>query len=82
MKKIIFLNLIVASFVFTSGVALADCSGAYYGSSTCSDSGFNLSKRVSRNDSTESKEKLTGIKKVKLLNILSKSITKLMKQKL
>ena len=63
MKKIIFINLIVASFVFTSGVALADCSGAYYGSSSCSDSGFNLTKRVSRNDSTEAKEKLTGIKK-------------------
>lgn len=63
MKHIIFLNLLLASFVFTSEVAYADCTGAYYGSSTCSDSGFNLTKRISKNDSSESKEKLTGIKK-------------------
>jgi hypothetical protein len=60
MKKIFLINLIVLSTVFAFN-ANASCSGSY-GSSTCSDSGFDLTKKVSFKDE-EAKQKLTGIKK-------------------
>lgn len=60
MKKIFLINLIVLSTVFAM-TANASCSGSY-GSSTCSDSGFDLTKKVSFKDE-EVKQKLTGIKK-------------------
>jgi len=58
MKKIFLINLIVLSTVFAFN---ANASGSY-GSSTCSDSGFDLTKKVSFKDE-EAKQKLTGIKK-------------------
>lgn len=56
-----FLNLIVVSSVLALN-ANASCSGSYYGSSSCSDSGFDLTKKVSFKDE-EAKQKLTGVKK-------------------
>ncbi len=60
MKKLMFVNLIVLSVVLAVS-ANASCSGSY-GSSSCSDTGFDLTKKISINDG-ETKQKLTGIKK-------------------
>ena len=54
-----FVNLIVLTSVLALN-ANASCSGSY-GSSSCSDSGFDLVKRVSFKDE-EGKQKITGIK--------------------
>lgn len=54
-----FVNLIVLSFALASN-ANASCSGSY--GSSCSDSGYDLTKRVSFNGG-DSKQKVTGIKK-------------------
>jgi len=59
MKKFVFTNLIVLSFFFFN--VGADCFGSY-GSNSCSNSGYNLSKRVSLKDE-EAKQKIIGIKK-------------------
>lgn len=61
MKKLTFLTLTVFGFVSLL-TAQADCSGSYYGSSSCSDSGYDLTKRVSKGDN-EPKEKITGVRK-------------------
>jgi len=60
MKKGFFTLLIATSLIFVLNVN-AECSGSY-GSGSCSNSGYNLTKRVSVKDES-GKQKITGIKK-------------------
>lgn len=77
--KLVILPLLLVTSSIT--VAFASCSSSAYGNS-CTNSDYNLTKSVVKNGSTESKEKIIGVKKgetftykFKIQNKTSKEVT-------